>query len=254
MAAGVCLCPDSSLEGVSHCGPLPRPATQAGSPLTFFGPGFADCFSYPQRAPHTPRELSWVKACSCPSSLYAHEPTPGPCEMQAPFALTTWECVLPPRVLTPTRRSELLTPVPGPPPSRGADRGASVKITPLLLRDGKRRGDATSQVQFPKTPFHPRLPPLPWRGAARGSPQAPLGRPGPLLPARTSVASVKCWAFWSRRVPCPSRGLDIFPYTARCCRFFSSVWHQLTLEEGEEVGVSQAVRVEHRGTPLGCEV
>lgn len=80
-----------------------------------------------------------------------------------------------------------------------------MKITPLLLRDGQRRGDATSQVQFPKTPFHPRLPPLPWRGAARGSPQAPLGRPGPLLPARTSVASVKCWAFWSRRVPCPSR-------------------------------------------------
>lgn len=55
MAAGVCLCPDSSLEGVSHCGPLPQPATQAGSPPDILRPWVCRLFFLSPASPsHSP--------------------------------------------------------------------------------------------------------------------------------------------------------------------------------------------------------
>lgn len=122
----------------------------------------------------------------------------------------------PTTVLTLTGRSELL----GVRPSGAQiDQGTSTKITPLCMGDGKRRGNATSQVQFPKTRFHPQLPPLPWTGAARGSPTGPAGAAWPAASLPTpSVPSSACCAFRSRRVQCQSVGVWIPPLLPdRCC-------------------------------------
>lgn len=90
-----------------------------------------------------------------------------------------------------------------------------MKITPLCMGDGRRRRNATSQVQFPKTLFPPRLPPLPWRVQREAHPQAPLGRPGPLLPCQHP----RCRP-WPAGPPVAQgamsvSGLDIFPFTSQ---------------------------------------